>query len=153
LEISALDAVRGLAALYVVAYHSRLWLWSGVKSDAGGGIIFHILDVVWQGLSFGRFAVLVFFLISGFCIHYRQAKSLSRQPQGGGKGLPLDLAEYAKRRLRRLYPPLAVALAFTAVVDYAGRILNPAFYAGHTPYESLNSYVPLVGDHSLPTLL
>ena len=55
--------------------------------------------------------VMLFFVISGFCIHL---------PYAGAKGKPLAWKEYAARRFFRIYPPYLVALAFAVVVEIVG---------------------------------
>jgi peptidoglycan/LPS O-acetylase OafA/YrhL len=84
-----IDGWRALAALIVVCHHLGLW----DKQNAG-----HV-------------AVLVFFVISGYCI---AATSESCLRHGHG------FATYMSRRLRRIYPPYFFAVCFFA----ATRILK-----------------------------
>src|SRR5919201_675758 len=65
MNLRVLDAVRGLAAMYVVAFHATNILWPEAPPDSGAFIV-----AVRQLLGFGHEAVLVFFVVSGFCIHY-----------------------------------------------------------------------------------
>jgi peptidoglycan/LPS O-acetylase OafA/YrhL len=76
-----LDGLRGLAALTVVLHHL------GVHGD-------------------GHFAVMVFFVISGYCIT-ASAESCRRNGVGFG--------QFMARRIRRIYPPYLLAVAFFAV--------------------------------------
>jgi peptidoglycan/LPS O-acetylase OafA/YrhL len=76
-----LDGLRGLAALTVVLHHL------GVHGD-------------------GHFAVMVFFVISGYCIT-ASAESCRRNGLGFG--------QFMARRVRRIYPPYLLAIAFYAV--------------------------------------
>jgi peptidoglycan/LPS O-acetylase OafA/YrhL len=123
MNLRALDGLRGIAALYVVLHHAFGLLWRGVTPDdmmSGGGLGLVLL-------SFGQQAVLLFFLISGFCIHYRQART---------GAVRINLADFAWRRLKRLYPPLLLALLITAVLDNLGMLIDPAMYnapGGHWP--------------------
>ena len=55
--------------------------------------------------------VMLFFVISGFCIHY---------PYAGSNGKPLDLGEYIVRRFFRIYPPYLLAVLFTFAVQWLG---------------------------------
>jgi peptidoglycan/LPS O-acetylase OafA/YrhL len=73
-----LDGWRGLAALMVVADHAF-------------------------GLHWGHWAVLFFFVISGYCI---SASANSCRQKG------LGTLAFIKRRLRRIYPPYFFALLF-----------------------------------------
>jgi peptidoglycan/LPS O-acetylase OafA/YrhL len=94
-------------------------------------------------------AVIVFFLISGFCIHYSQAVTAHYAPERASSGL--DLGRYARRRFRRIYPPLVLAIALTIAFDGLGGRLDPTVYAGGTHYDFIN-YSVLVGHHTLRTL-
>ena len=76
-----LDGLRGLAALTVVMHH------------LGAG-------------TAGHWAVMAFFVISGYCI---TASADSWRTRGGG------LKAFLLRRARRIYPPYLCALAFFAV--------------------------------------
>jgi peptidoglycan/LPS O-acetylase OafA/YrhL len=80
-----LDGLRGLAALTVVLHHL------GVHGD-------------------GHFAVMVFFVISGYCIT-ASAESCRRNGLGFG--------QFMARRVRRIYPPYLLAVAFYAVTRAA----------------------------------
>jgi peptidoglycan/LPS O-acetylase OafA/YrhL len=128
--LGVLDALRGLAALYVVLYHARTLLWW-----PDWAAHYTLGNVLWNAARFGQVSVLLFFLISGFCIHYRQARQLAHTKTTARRPLiPLDLGSYASRRFWRLYPPLLVALVLTALFDYFGGRVNPAYYAGQSQY-------------------
>lgn len=113
-----MDSLRGFAALYVVVYHAS-WILT-----AGGQRLIEqhaFLRMLGQrnllGLaSFGRFAVLVFFVLSGFAIHSRQADV------DGSRLLPPGrwLFEYLWRRGMRIYPPLVFAIVATAALGQIG---------------------------------
>jgi peptidoglycan/LPS O-acetylase OafA/YrhL len=154
LDLGVLDALRGLTALYVVLHHAEWLLWSPALG-AASGVGKLGLTIATSSLLFGHQAVLIFFLISGFCIHHSQAKRLATgaAASNGRKVLPLDLSSYAWRRARRLVPPLVLALVFTAALDQVGAAINPAFYAGQSPIESINTSLIGVSDHSPFTLL
>src|SRR5687768_9008588 len=110
--LPVLDALRGVLALYVVLFHAWGLLWLGGLSPESSSLptsgIAHVLALLATNLRFGHQAVLVFFLISGFCIHHRQAGA--RAAGGGAQAAHLPLRSFAARRLRRLYPPLFAAL-------------------------------------------
>src|SRR5438874_2011725 len=115
MNLRVLDGLRGLTALYVLLYHANGLLWTGATAD--GAPLTWLLQNVF---SFGHQAVLLFFLISGFCIHHRQAHKRSTRVQ---------VVQFAGRRARRLYPPLLLALIVTAVLDHLGAELSPQLYA------------------------
>lgn len=106
-----LDTFRGLAAFYVLLYHASAFL--GPRREAFGGV-----------LTWGVQVVLFFFVLSGFCIHYGQARALARSPNA-----TLDIRRFARRRFWRIYPPFLGALCLTFVVDRIGIRLNPSYYA------------------------
>jgi peptidoglycan/LPS O-acetylase OafA/YrhL len=100
-RLAGLDGVRGLAALYVVVYHVSLRAFPGYP-DAGAPF--------WVGwFSYGRFAVLVFIVLSGF--------SLALSPARAGWRLD-GIAAYARRRGRRILPAYWAALAFSLAVAW-----------------------------------
>jgi peptidoglycan/LPS O-acetylase OafA/YrhL len=113
-EIFCISYLRGLAALGVVLYHVRIDLWVGFNAHAGGA-----LDraVAWLSLPtiFMGSGVMLFFVISGFCIH---------APYAGPKGKQLDLREYAVRRAFRIYPPYLVAILAAFFVQAIGYDLD-----------------------------
>jgi peptidoglycan/LPS O-acetylase OafA/YrhL len=148
-DLSALDLLRGLAALYVVCFHASVLTWENADhytAVTGHDAAFHTL-LLSRALEFGKPAVLLFFLISGFCIHYRQATTLVSAPSAGRM---LDIRVFAVRRVRRLYPPFLFAVALTALLDAVGASLNPALYAGESEYWRLNMWQ--YGDRSFSTL-
>lgn len=114
-EIYCISYLRGLAALGVVLYHVRVDLWVGFnalnENPSLGGFFAH--SIAWLSLPtiFMSSGVMLFFVISGFCIHH---------PYAGSKGKKLDLQEYIVRRLFRIYPPYLVAILFAFVVQWLG---------------------------------
>lgn len=98
-----LDAVRFLAALVVLLFHA-----SGFDSMA--------LDT---GLGrYGREAVIVFFVLSGFVIAYTTDQKR------------LTPAEYATHRLSRIYSVVIPALMITVILDSIGSSLDRSIYTG-----------------------
>ncbi len=127
-DLTALDGLRGLAALYVVLHHARIYLWVGLHQYAADGSGVGLgLAYASSLLRFGRCAVLVFFLLSGFVIHLRAARALA-----AGERVPVRPAGFLRRRARRLMPPLVFALLLTAALDAIGMRVDPAMYASFT---------------------
>jgi peptidoglycan/LPS O-acetylase OafA/YrhL len=111
-----IDALRGAAALGVVLFHA-----SDVPGISRTHIAERALDSV---LTWGRYGVWLFFVISGFCIH-RQWALRARD----GRREPPGFLAFWRRRIRRLYPPYLVALAiYTALRHFAdGLAFTPRF--------------------------
>src|SRR6266850_5960940 len=102
-RLRSIDALRGIAAIGVVLYHS-------VPRPANG-IPTTLLNwagyVVQYGSSVGYIGVFLFFVISGFCIHLQWARA-----RAAGQPAEIRFGAFWKRRIRRLYPPYLIALAF-----------------------------------------
>jgi peptidoglycan/LPS O-acetylase OafA/YrhL len=94
-----LDILRVLAALFVFASHIVLILYGGA---------------VWMP---GHAMVIVFFVLSGYVIAF---STLNK------KGLTAK--KYVIARLSRLYSVVIPALLLTALLLFAGRMINPSFY-------------------------
>ena len=100
-RLRGLDALRGLAALSVVCYHVV-----GAHPKSGiGGTFSWIMSPILFTCTFGYCSVFLFFVISGFCIHLRWAKT-----RAAGENPKLEFAAFWRRRIRRLYPPYLIAL-------------------------------------------
>jgi peptidoglycan/LPS O-acetylase OafA/YrhL len=100
-RLAGLDGIRGLAALYVVVNHVFLRAFPGYPVDHAP------FWAAW--FIYGRFAVVVFIVLSGF--------SLALSP--GRHGWRLDkVSSFARRRARRILPPYWAALAFSLAVAW-----------------------------------
>src|SRR5947208_8689538 len=86
-RVAGLDGVRGLAALYVVVDHVFLRAFPGYPVDRAP------FWAAW--LIYGRFAVVVFIVVSGFSLALAPARH----------GWRLDgIASFARRRAWRILP-------------------------------------------------
>ena len=100
-RLAGLDGIRGLAALYVVINHVFLRAFPGYPVDHAP---------FWAGwFIYGRFAVVVFIVLSGF--------SLALSPARHGWRLDA-VSEFARRRARRILPAYWAALAFSLAVAW-----------------------------------
>ena len=98
-RLAGLDGVRGLAALFVVVNHVFLRAFPGYPVDHAP---------LWAGwFIYGRFAVVVFIVLSGF--------SLALSPARHGWRLD-GISQFALRRARRILPAYWAALAFSLAV-------------------------------------
>jgi peptidoglycan/LPS O-acetylase OafA/YrhL len=96
-----LDGLRGLAALFVVVNHVFLRAFPGYPVDHAP---------FWAGpFIYGRFAVIVFIVLSGF--------SLALSPARHGWRLDA-VSRFAQRRARRILPAYWAALAFSLAVAW-----------------------------------
>ncbi len=100
-RLAGLDGIRGLAALYVVINHVFLRAFPGYPVDHAP------FWAAW--FIYGRFAVVVFIVVSGFSLALSPARH----------GWRLDAASrFAQRRARRILPPYWAALAFSLAVAW-----------------------------------
>ncbi len=100
-RLAGLDGIRGLAASYVVVNHVFERAFPGYPHDRAPW---------WAGwFIFGRFAVVVFIVLSGF--------SLALSPARHGWRLD-SVFRFAGRRARRILPAYYAALAFSLAVAW-----------------------------------
>ena len=102
-RLAILDGLRGLAILLVVWYH--LWLVTGYVVP-GSGPLQLFAEAGFLGVD-------LFFFISGFCISYPYAKA-----RAAGRPRP-SLAEFVRRRARKIGPSYLVALIAFACIYHA----------------------------------
>jgi peptidoglycan/LPS O-acetylase OafA/YrhL len=101
-RVVGLDGIRGLAALYVVAYHIFVRAWPGYPGANRAPF--------WAAwLSYGRGGVAMFIALSGFSLGLHPARS-------GWKFK--SIATYAHRRAWRILPPYWAALGFSLVMTW-----------------------------------
>ena len=111
-RIHGLDTIRFIAATIVVFGHFGIPLPLWLGEEAKG--MWRVLRGIIGCSSNGPAAVIVFFVVSGFCIHY---------PQSSGK--PLGVPSYLIRRLIRIGFPAVVAACWMVSV---GVELRPTSY-------------------------
>jgi len=142
INTSILNGIRGLAALYVLIGHARWLLWEGYIE----GYLLHpqsynqaskILVSLLAFFGKGHVAVILFFVLSGFVIHYSIIKREKNK---------LDILDYFKRRFLRIYPPLLFCMLLTLVLDLTGKyIYGYSIYFQSTP-------VPLINENIISNL-
>ena len=106
-NLIAIDIARAIAALGVFFYHQHI---GNLFAKYTKIEIFSYID------AFGTFyAVPLFFLISGYCIHLSNLKYIQLNE-------PLPLIVYYKRRFLRIYPPylgaVIISVGFNAVTHF-----------------------------------
>lgn len=100
-RLAGLDGIRGLAALFVVVNHVFLRAFPGYPADRAP------FWAAW--FIYGRFAVVVFIVLSGFSLALSPARHDWRL---GG------LRAFARRRASRILPAYWAALAFSLAVAW-----------------------------------
>jgi peptidoglycan/LPS O-acetylase OafA/YrhL len=99
--VAGLDGLRGLCALYVLLFHCWAYTFHGFPRYHGP---------IWLSwLGFGRLAVVLFLVLSGFSL------GLSAARNGWRLG---SLGRYARRRAWRILPAYWAALAFSLVIAW-----------------------------------
>ncbi|MCX2492583.1 acyltransferase family protein [Pedobacter sp. PF22-3] len=108
----SINILRGVAALGVFWYHQQ---YGRVLAKYTNQSLFNLTD------QFGStYAVPLFFLISGFCIHLSSLGYLAENRE-------LNLKAYFTKRLKRIYPPYLIALLFAIIINW---LIKPSFYLG-----------------------
>lgn len=102
-HLNFLDSLRGLAAFYVLAFHVMQQT-DAFDIPAHAPLYVRVSHV----LSHGHTAVDIFIVISGFCLMIPISKS--------GGNFSRGLADFFKRRTRRIVPPYYAALVISVVV-------------------------------------
>lgn len=108
MHLQKLDAIRGLAACYVVLYH----IISPLK-----GFPQILKDVFF---SFGQEAVILFFLLSGFVIAYSVYKKQN-----------ITFRDYFIKRFRRIYFPFICSLLLSVIIFAIQNKLSREFSWGN----------------------
>src|SRR5690242_14109086 len=99
-RLRGLDALRGMAALAIVLFHAT------DRQAVPANLFQYPVRLVHFAVSQTYISVFLFFVISGFCIHLQWARTRAR-----GEEPKIPFGAFWKRRIRRLYPPYAIALA------------------------------------------
>src|SRR3977135_1994598 len=107
-RLASIDALRGLAALGVVLYHTVDVTRDGVPQN----FLRWPLLFVHSLPSLVCVCVFLFFVISGFCIHLQWARART-----SGKPHEIHFIPFWKRRIRRLYPAYLIALSLYLVMS------------------------------------
>jgi peptidoglycan/LPS O-acetylase OafA/YrhL len=103
LHLRFLDGLRALAALYVMLHHASLIVWPNMTIRPSG-----LTGAIMNFLAFGHLAVVVFIVLSGFCLMLPVVRA--------GGALPGGAATFLKRRARRILPPYYLALGLSCIL-------------------------------------
>ena len=145
-----LDGLRGIAAFYVLVGHSRWLLWEGYSNyqlhKQQYSVIEKFLVYFLSLFKYGHEMVLFFFVLSGFVIHLRYSTQISNNTF-----IRFDFKNYIFRRMKRIYPPLIVAILVGFLFDTFGRHLGYSIYFQKTPNMVINNNVSV--DFTIKNLL
>ncbi len=124
------DILRGIAALVVMIGHARWLLWEGyfngfLKHPEAYGFFEKFVMYGMSIFKFGHEMVMLFFVMSGFLIHY----GFSRKILNGSTQFNLT---YFKKRVLRIYPVFIISLLITYALDKIGLYLSLPIYTGAT---------------------
>ena len=103
LHLSALDSLRGLAALYVVLGHSFH------QANVDGRQLPALLRFCLRFFDYGHYAVVLFIVLSGFCLMLPVIRN-------GGE-MRDNLKKFFLRRSIRILPPYYITLLFSAILS------------------------------------
>jgi peptidoglycan/LPS O-acetylase OafA/YrhL len=118
-RVPTLDPLRGLAVLMVFVFHYMGAIYSFDHYEWNGNWrSFHptastMTNVLCYPLTLGWSGVSLFFVLSGFVIHWRMAA----KPVDA----PFDVKSFAQRRFWRIVPPYLVAIAFIVILQKSYR--------------------------------
>jgi peptidoglycan/LPS O-acetylase OafA/YrhL len=100
-RLEYIDGLRALAALWVLFHHTI------ETSEPSVAMKLPVIGPLLASLFFGQFPVMVFLMLSGFCLFYPCVKKDVTQPQ-----LNMSFGAYMFRRAKRIMPPYLAAGLF-----------------------------------------
>ena len=106
IRLRGLDALRGIACFAIVLYHAT------DRAAVPAGLLQYPVRAIHFVIAQAYISVFLFFVISGFCIHLQWARA-----RGRGEEPKIPFGAFWKRRIRRLYPPYAIAIALYLVLS------------------------------------
>jgi peptidoglycan/LPS O-acetylase OafA/YrhL len=153
LHLEYLDSLRGLSALYVAACHAYLmyaadFVTEGLRSASGALLI----GTSW--VMFGRAAVAVFIVLSGYCLMLPIVQSPRQEWRA-------SFWPFMRRRAWRILPPYYGALACSAaLIVLVPALADPAIGEWHKSFPAfgtgsvvshlllVHNYFPLISTRS-----
>jgi peptidoglycan/LPS O-acetylase OafA/YrhL len=103
-RIAGLDSIRFVCALFVFFGHGAAFYFPNAFED--GSVANMVVSSFFHNFWSGPSAVIVFFVISGFCIHYPYSDLNTR----------LNLKVFYTRRLLRLLVPVIIAVPLSGLM-------------------------------------
>jgi peptidoglycan/LPS O-acetylase OafA/YrhL len=102
-RLEYIDGLRALAALWVAVHHAI------ETSEPTWAMSLPVVRPILGTLFFGQFPVMVFLMLSGFCLYYPYVRKAPKPTFTTGFGV------YISRRFMRIAPPYYWAGAFCAI--------------------------------------
>lgn len=133
-RIRIIESARGFAAFYVFVSHLIL--------VGKMGQLFHGANYVFQIFNYGHQAVLLFFFLSGFSIHYSSRERKLNNWSGRLK--------YFYLRLRRLYPLYLIAILVTLVLLLIGQQIGLTEYVARLDWIRVFATTFFLADYPWP---
>jgi len=128
-----LDGIRALAALFILFDHA----FRQVEFDKNASALAPWIAKSFDFLNYGTTLVVVFIVLSGFCLMLPVANTPDRKPRGGWK-------EYFFRRAKRILPPYYAALLMSLILIFlTPGLQEPTGRAWDTAVPALSPY-PIV---------
>jgi peptidoglycan/LPS O-acetylase OafA/YrhL len=106
-RLEYIDGLRATAALWVLLHHTI------ETSEPSVAMGLPVVGPVLSSLFFGQFPVMVFLMLSGFCLFYPCVKKNLAEPK-----LNLSYGAYLLRRAKRIAPPYFAAIAFCVAMSF-----------------------------------
>jgi peptidoglycan/LPS O-acetylase OafA/YrhL len=133
-RLEYVDGIRALAALFVFFHHTI------ETAEPVRALSVPILGPVLKSLFFGQFPVMVFLLLSGFCLYYPCVRRNPGQPV-----LTTTFREYLKRRARRIGPPyLAAGVLCLVMISFPAMRVGKWVEAGDVNAGAIISHLLMV---------
>lgn len=128
-RLQYLDGIRGIAALYVAAFHCyQMQFFVSSEMDQERMVFFRI----FKPLCMGHYAVAVFIVLSGYCLMLPIAQ------RGGNYSMEEGVLAYFARRLQRIIPPFYAAVLLTmALLPITRAVWGRIFATGIPKMQSL----------------
>jgi len=109
-RIEFVDAMRALAALFVICDHGMRIVWPRLPGDPLGATRAGWIGFATEWMQYGHFAVSLFIVLSGFCLMLPVVRS--------GMVLRSGTAGFYLKRARRILPTYYAALAVSLLLIY-----------------------------------
>lgn len=113
-HLAYLDGIRGWAAVFVALHH--IWQFVVMRPDIAHPPRWFTVTTVFK---YGQYAVVVFIVLSGYCLMLPVARSTTSELAGGVRG-------FVMRRARRILVPYYAALALSLLlIAFVPRVVEP----------------------------